>query len=974
MGQLLTITAERPFLPSLATGLLRQPPEHLADHLILLPSRRACLELRNTFLALMKSSALLLPRLQPIGEVDLSDLPLPLPADAADGPPAIDPLRRRLLLARLVKAKAAMPDEQAIRLATALAELLDLVQTERASLARLHDLVPADLAEHWQEVVTFLGILDEVWPAVLADEAAVDPATWRNERLAAAADALGRAPPPGPVIAAGITGTVPAVADLLAAVLELDRGMVVLPGFDPSIEPATWETIGPTHPFFAIKRLLEQVGREPADVGYWPDLAPPRASPARRALIAEIMRPAATAEAWQAMASPPDAAFDGLAVAECESHGLEALLVALKLREALEVPGRTAALVTPDRQLARRVAAELERFDVVVDDSAGVPLDQTPPGSLFLLTAHALLGDGGPVPLLSALKHPMVRGGLPPGDLRRLARQLERRILRGPRRGRGLGALQSALRERPRPELEPLIDWLDAFAIAAAPLLAAGQSAFGEGGDLPGLVAAHVGLVEWLAADETGNPAELWAMETGEATRDFLARLMQAGEGEAAPSGNAYPAVLAVLMGGEAVRPQSRSHPRLMILGQLEARLVEADRVIVAGLNEGTWPKTAEPGPWLNRHLRRALGLPPVEFQIGIAAHDLLMSATASDVLLTRSLKDQGGNPTVPSRWLQRLDTVTRALHRRDRLALDPAWLAWARRLDQPTGPVRPCPPPAPCPPAAARPTDLWVTEIETLMRDPYSVYARRILGLEELDPLDADPGVREQGAIIHDVLERFVKTWPVELPPEAEESLTLMGLEAFRRFADQPEMQALWWPRFKRIATWFVAEEARRRGLIRRIAAESEGALRLGPDGRYIIRARADRLEVRGSGGLGIADYKTGAIPTPGDIKSGLSPQLPLEAAIAAGGGFAGLEGVIEALEHWPLKAGPTPGEVKPVAKQEELAGLIEAARDGVGRLFASFADPQTPFFAVPRPDVAPRYNAYAHLARIKEWRGAGD
>jgi ATP-dependent helicase/nuclease subunit B len=427
-------------------------------------------------------------------------------------------------------------------------------------------------------------------------------------------------------------------------------------------------------------------------------------------------------------------------------------------------------------------------------------------------------------------------------------------------------------------------------------------------------------------------------------------------------------------MGGEAVRPRSRSHPRLMILGQLEARLVEADKVVIAGLNEGTWPKTAEPGPWLNRHLRKAMGLPPVEFQIGIAAHDLLMSATACEVLLTRSAKDSKGSPTVPSRWLQRLDTVTRACHRRDRLVHDPGRLAWATNLDRPSGPVRPCPPPAPCPPAAARPRDLWVTEIETLMRDPYSVYARRILGLRELEALDADPGVREHGQIIHDVLEHFVRAYPTDLPPEPEEALILMGLRAFEGFADQPEMQALWWPRFKRIAQWFVAEETARRSLIRRIAAESEGALKLGPDGSFTIRARADRLEVRSSGGLGIADYKTGTIPSMTEIAAGLSPQLPLEAAIAEGGGFAGLGGSIEALEHWPLKASAKAGEIKPAAKPEDLEALIEGARDGVTRLFAVFADPKTPFFAVPRPEIAQRYSPYEHLARIKEWRGGGE
>jgi ATP-dependent helicase/nuclease subunit B len=967
MGRLLSIPAERPFLASLARTLLREPAELLADHLILLPSRRACLELRDVFLELSPAPALLLPRLQPVGEVDLGDLPLPLAGPAPDLLPPIDPLRRRLLLARLVKAKDPMPDEQAIRLATALAELLDMVQTEQADLGRLAALLPGDLAEHWQEVVKFLGLLDEAWPTLLQAEGASDPAAWRNARLEAAAAALLATPPAGPVIAAGITGTVPAVADLLAAVLELDGGMVVLPGFDPLIDGASYEAIGPTHPYYPFRLLLDRLGRRPGDVAFWPDPAPARAAPARTAFLAEIMRPAATAEAWQNLELPA-AALAGLEIAECDGHAEEALLVALKLRAVLEQPGRRAALVTPDRQLARRVAAELARWQIEVDDSGGVPLDQTPPGSFILLTAHAFLGDGGPVPLLSALKHPLARGGLAPGGLRRLARLLDRRVLRGARPAAGIRPLIEAL---PDDVDGGLRDWLAELAAAADPLLATAAA----GGPFPALIEAHLAFVEWLAADATGDARELWAKETGEAARDFLARLLEAADGEAAPAPSAYPAVLAVLMGAEAVRPRGRSHERLMILGQLEARLVEADTVVIAGLNEGTWPRTGEPGPWLNRHLRQALGLPPVELSIGIAAHDLFMAASAPEVLFTRAAKDPGGAPTVASRWLQRLDAVTKAVEQRHLLqpALD--WQDWQRRLDAPEGPITPCPPPEPRPPAAARPRELWVTDIERLMRDPYSIYARRILGLKELDPLDADPGASDYGQLIHEVLQRFVQLHPQALPADAEEEIVRIGLEAFARLASRPEVRTLWWPRFRRVAGWFIEQERARRGRIERILVETRGSLIVDEAGRYTIRARADRLEIGPDGAIGIGDYKTGSIPRPPDIARGLNPQLPLEAAIARGGGFEGASSQeVAEIAYWPVKASLVPPRIEVRGSGEDLGLQIEAAVDGVRRLFAVFDDSQTPYFSVPRPEIAPAFNPYEHLARIKEWRGGGD
>ena len=662
----------------------------------------------------------------------------------------------------------------------------------------------------------------------------------------------------------------------------------------------------------------------------------------------------------------------GLHVAECGGHADEAMLVALKLRAVLEEPGRRAALVTPDRQLARRVAAELRRWQIEVDDSGGVPLDQTPPGSFILLAAHAILGDGGPVALLAALKHPLARGGLPAGGLRRLARLLDRLVLRGARPEQGIQSLRKAVAALSRDRAADLDDWLERLAAAADPLCAAAKSK----GCFPALIEAHLAFVEWLASDETGDSSALWARESGEAARDFFARLLEAASGEDAPASSAYPAVLAVLMGAEAVRPRGQGHERLMILGQLEARLVETDTVVIAGLNEGTWPSGGEPGPWLNRNLRRALGLPPVELSIGIAAHDLLMAAAAPEVLLTRARKDPAGSPTVASRWLQRLDAVTRSVGLRRALDLDPAWHDWQARLDAPTGPITPCPPPAPCPPATARPRELWVTDIEGLMRDPYSVYARRILCLRELEPLDADPGVSDYGQLIHDVLHHFVQLYPMDLPDEPEEELIAIGLEAFDRHATRPEVQTLWRPRFRLVARWFIEQERERRQRVERILVETTGELAVDPAGRFTIRARADRLEIGPGGGIGIGDYKTGTVPSASDIERGLSPQLPLEAAIALGGGFggAGKAEQIDEIAYWPVKASLTPPKIAVRGDGEKLAAQIELALDGVRRLFAHFDDPTAPYFSVPRPEIAPAYSSYEHLARIKEWRGGGD
>jgi ATP-dependent helicase/nuclease subunit B len=390
-------------------------------------------------------------------------------------------------------------------------------------------------------------------------------------------------------------------------------------------------------------------------------------------------------------------------------------------------------------------------------------------------------------------------------------------------------------------------------------------------------------------------------------------------------------------------------------------------------LNEGVWPRRAESGPWLNRTMRDGFGLPPAELRVGIAAHDLYMAASAPEVVLSRARKDEAGTPTVPSRWLARLEAVLKAANADDRVKPTQPWAAWALALDEPAGAPKPCRRPRPCPPPAARPRELWATDVELLMRDPYAVYARRILGLRALDPVDADPGLPERGQIIHRCLEAFV-THPECGTCEDQHALLLgIGRGHFARHAESPQVRALWWPRFEAVARWFVDLHKSRAGEIATVRAELEGALEVDvPTGRFRLRARADRVELRHDGGVSIVDYKTGTVPRPDEVRFGLKPQLLVEAMIAAEGGFKGLPaGDPTEILYWGLKGGEIAGEVgDPVGPDGSLPELLMAARSGLERLLAHFDDPSSAYIAVPRPEIAPAYGDYDHLARAGEWR----
>ena len=1002
-----TIPSGVSFVDALAARLLTEAaddPLALARGTILLPNRRACRALQEAFLRQSGGRPLLLPRMMPIGDLDTDELTLASgievggpAAEALDMAPAIPPLRRHLLLTRAILAafagrmaggtgpaegawRGGTPPtvDQAARLAAELARLLDQIQTEQLPFDGLRALAPEDYAIHWQVTLKFLEILTEVWPRILEEQGCVDPAVRRNLLLAAQADAWRRSPPADPVTVAGSTGSIPATAALIEVVAGLPRGRVVLPGLDREADEACWREIGedPSHPQHGLHLLLRRLGVAPRDVAVWPETCAGetrvRAAPPMRArLIAEALRPAATTDGWRHWAAECDTeviefALRDVSRIDCPGPQEEAGAIALMLRETLEVPGKRAALVTPDRALARRVAAELRRWDITIDDSAGRPLADTPPGTFLRLTAELLVERVAPVPLLALLKHPLAAGGMEPPAFRAFARRLEIGALRGPRPAVGFDGLLAALPENLRETLEP---WVRQLATAAAPfaaLLAARETG------LDALLTAHVAFAEALAASASLSGAErLWAGEAGEAAADFIADLRQAAHSFSRLPGARYPALLSSLMSELVVRPRYGRHPRIAIWGPLEARLQHVDLLILGGLNEGTWPPEPWTDPWLSRPMRHAFGLPAPERRIGLAAHDFIQGFAAPEVVLTRALRVEG-TPTVPSRWLMRLDGLLRTLGiTPDRMRRN-QWLDWQAKLDRPAR-VAPVVPPMPRPPVAARPRRLSVTEIETWMRDPYAIYARCILRLRPLDPIDADPGAADRGAFIHRALDRFVKDHPGPLPANALDRLLAIGIGAFGEALSRPSVWAFWWPRFERIARWFIAQEQQRREGLLSSLTEVRGRLTLAaPGGTFELVAKADRIDRHRDGGAVIIDYKTGALPVRRDVDLGFSPQLPLEAAIVLAGGFDGLPaGAVSEIAYWQLMGGDPAGKIDSVTA--DCADVAAAALAGLARLVAAFDDEATPYLAQPNPACAPRYSDYGHLARIKEWSAGG-
>ncbi|MBV8158298.1 MAG: hypothetical protein JO278_11610, partial [Dyella sp.] len=439
---LFNISPNVPFLEALATEWLATQDDP-SDGMLLLPTRRSARSLAEAFLRANDGAPLLLPRIVALGAVDETPLAI---AGVLDQPPAIEEAHRRALLTRLILAMngrngAPRTVDRAWRLAAELADLID--QAERSEIdlrAVLPGAADQAHAEHWQVTVGFLSIVTKQWPAILAEQGLANPVARQAALLDAQAAIWAEAPPRGALWAAGMSAAIPAVGRLLRVVVRLPRGRVVLPGLDHGLDDETWDTLPDTHPQSGLRRLLSAIGARRGDVRSWPCWRTSVPS-GRAACLNAALLPAEALEAWRRSDLDPA----GLTRLAADHEQDEATAISLILRGALERPGATAALVTPDRALATRVAGELTRFGIVADDSAGEPLAETPAGAFLRLLAHAIADGLAPVPLLALLKHPLAGAGVAPAACRAHARELELRCLRGPRPGPWLAGLRKAV-------------------------------------------------------------------------------------------------------------------------------------------------------------------------------------------------------------------------------------------------------------------------------------------------------------------------------------------------------------------------------------------------------------------------------------------------------------------------------------------------------------------------------------------------
>jgi ATP-dependent helicase/nuclease subunit B len=1014
----------------------RARPERLAAATLYLPTRRAGRMAREIFLDELKADAVLLPRIVALGDIDEDELAFAQAASESgpttlETPPAMDGLQRRLLLAQLIAAwaKQIRPSDPSqaplvvggaastLALADDLARLMDDMVTRGVEWRALEGLVPDALDQYWQLTLQFLNIAKDAWPGILKAHGKIEPAARRDLLIDAEAARL-TGQHDGPVIAAGSTGSMPTTAKFLHAVADLPLGAVVLPGLDTDLDDEAWRLIGgirdaqgqfttppaSNHPQFAMHALLHRFGIKRGHV----EILDAPAPHGRDVLVSEAMRPSTATAQWHQRLAQPEIVekisngMANLAVIEADNPEMEALAIAVAMREARHLD-KSAALVTPDRALARRVMAALDRWNLAFDDSGGDALMDTPTGIFARLAVEAVAKQLEPPTLLALLKHPLCRLGGAPGAFKDAIAALELALLRGTRPQAGshglardfagfrleLGKLRSGEtsslhRAEPRTglkgdELDRAHQLILQLQSALARLESLGPA---RPHDFTELAQRHRDVLMALSRDPHGV-AMAFEGPQGLALAAAFDDLL----GEQAPSGlmvqlGDYPEVFQTTFGDRMVRRPELAYAPLRIYGPLEARLTQSDRVIIGGLVEGVWPPAPRIDPWLSRPMRHQLGLDLPERRIGLSAHDFAQLLGAEEVILSHAAK-VGGAPAVASRFLHRLEAVAGETRWEAATSAGEKYVRFAHELDSPDK-IEPIAQPAPKPPRATRPLKLSVTAIEDWLRDPYTIYAKYILKLTPLDPVDMPLSAADRGSAIHDALGEFTQTFATTLPDDPAGALRGIGQKFFAPLMERPEAKALWWPRFQRIAAWFAEWEVARRSDITGIDAEIKGEIpiRLDNERTFVLSTRADRIERRHDRTFAILDYKTGQPPTAKQVRTGLSPQLTLEAAILREGGFAGIDAgsSVSELVYVRLSGNNPPGEqkslelkIKPSDTPQPPDVAADHARQQLEILIRKFESEDEPYRSLNLSMWSNRYGSYDDLARIKEWSAAG-
>lgn len=949
------VNAHLSFVDVIASKFLNEyqdKPDKLSELVFLLPNRRACQSLTSAFVRQKGKIPTILPRIVPIADVEEDEVFLSGSTEVLSSlSPVISKMERTLLLTCLIMQKPAeygvkqISLAQSYSLAENLSELIDLAYNENLDFSQIKNIVPTEFAEHWQETLKLLDVIIQYWPQILQERGVVDSIDRRNKLLQAEINLWKKELKDQKIIIAGTTAAFPILKELVKTVINMPNGEVYLYGVDKYLEDSTWNKIDENHPQYEIKELLDylQINRNLIS-----DINNQKITP-REQFVSEIMRPAETSSLWRQLLINPisDDALKNIHFVNCDDIRQEAQAIALIIRHNLEVPEKTTALVTSDRNLSRRVIAELKKWEIIADDSAGQPLSLTPIGIYLRLIINVLIENFSQKSILTLLKHPFTSCSMERSEYKKLIYNIE-----------VLWRKEISLSEEQQ-------KFLDSFYSTFKSLIDLYQT---PKISLKSIFIEHIKVAETLANTPNKSGEKIiWRKEAGKIAGKFVSEFLANCEIMNNISPNDYLPFLEKMLIEQNVRTNYGMHPRVKILGPIEARLAHYDTIIIGEVNEGTWPKIPNADLWMSRPMKKQFGFPLPERSIGVMASDFAHLLHSPEVFLTRADRIDG-TPTNKSRWWLRFETVLSANYNENKECYahlyDTRYSFWAKNLERATQ-IKKITPPCPTPDVSMRPRKLSASNFEKLMRDPYTIFAKYILKLYPLEELDKNLESRDFGNLFHKIIEDFNNKHKEGYPENAKDEILKLGENLFFAKKISPEIRAFWWSKFVKMVDWIVKTETTYRQDIKIIHNEIEGNIKfIAPAGEFMITAKADRVDETIDGKVNIIDYKTGNTRSKSEIITGMAPQLSIEGLIAQNGGFSDVKGMpIKSLRNWKL------GTKEVLLNEQESQKSMEVIKERIQSLISLFDFKSTAYLAKPNPSEAPEYSDYDHLSRYLEW-----
>lgn len=978
MKNIFNISPLYPFLDVLVQFVIDSAHKqniNIANDIILLPTRRACRALKDVFAKLSAGNSLL-PKILPLGDIDEDGFAFldyqNDNLDLMDLPPAIPDIERNLILSSLIKKKSpSLNDEQAFSLAVDLAHLMDVVEMEMLDFKNLQYIVPENLSLYWQENLEFLQIITDWYPQILKERGYLNPVDRKIKLIYKQVEVWQKYPIKGRIFACGSTASLVPISYMITSISNMENGYVVLPHLDKILSDEDFYNVGQNHPQYGMKNLLIKMKVKREEVIDLKPLNPIKniADKDREILSSFIMLNSSLSQTWQNMPKLNNDVLNGVEKLSLNNDADETLAIAFTIRKMIEENKKT-LLITPNRNIAKAVASELKRWNIDVDDSAGTGASEIPTGNYFILLINAIVDNFAPIPLLSILKHSLSHFNMDKVYLDSLVDNFEQFILRENFLLTDIDLIISKCEEfsfiNNKFDINPILNILYYIKKSLSSFL----NLFNEDGKafLFDMLTEHIKLVENFVQNNQKEPDfYLNALYKGDLNSQFsegLRNLLDSlyklkGDDISKMTLKSYRDFIANYLFNLKLRPVIQSHPLIAIMNSIEARLLNADVFILAGLNENTFPSVSADDPWMSRPMKAEFKLPLPERKIGLSSHDFVEFFCKKNVILTRSQKSDGLN-TIESRWLQKLDAIIKISN--INFSSNNDILNWIQVFTKPLCDVQKCKRPMPCPPLYARPKELWATSIEKLYRDPYIIFARYILNLKKLKDINADTLPADFGDIVHACLEEF-KNKNLSSIDELKQIFIRKSL-AFHNI----DIIDFWFKQFDDIAKNFIDYENNIKDSVKQSFTELEGSLKI--TDFFTLKAKADRIDILNDNNAVVMDYKTGYAPSDKEVLSGYAPQLPLEALILNNNGFNIKNAKTSSMLY--LKLSSKDGKyITNIDKN--IDEILDNTYKSLIEIVSKFYDENTPYISRPNPnklgDMIKKYSDYNHLARVKEW-----